>query len=52
VTWSCREPARFNEAETSKDDALRGAFADQPASLADLYVGDGFGSMHRKHARD
>jgi phosphoglycerate kinase len=44
------ENLRFNEAETSKDDALRGAFAGLLASLADLYVGDGFGSVHRKHA--
>jgi phosphoglycerate kinase len=44
------ENLRFSEAETSKDDALRGAFAGRLASLADLYVGDGFGSVHRKHA--
>jgi phosphoglycerate kinase len=44
------ENLRFNEGETSKDDARRGAFADQLASLADLYVADGFGAMHRKHA--
>jgi phosphoglycerate kinase len=44
------ENLRFNEEETSKDDAVRGTFAGRLASLADLYVGDGFGSMHRKHA--
>ncbi len=44
------ENLRFTEAETSKDDAARGAFADQLAQLADLYVGDGFGVSHRKHA--
>ncbi|MDI2126292.1 phosphoglycerate kinase [Yinghuangia seranimata] len=44
------ENVRFNAAETSKDDAERGAFADQLAGLADLYVGDGFGAVHRKHA--
>jgi phosphoglycerate kinase len=44
------ENLRFNPGETSKDDAVRGAFADQLAALADLYVGDGFGAMHRKHA--
>ncbi|MFE6777347.1 phosphoglycerate kinase [Streptomyces sp. NPDC057702] len=41
---------RFNPGETSKDDAERAAFADQLAALADLYVGDGFGAVHRKHA--
>lgn len=44
------ENLRFNLGETSKDDAERGAFADQLAELADLYVGDGFGAVHRKHA--
>ncbi|GAB2792210.1 phosphoglycerate kinase [Streptomyces daliensis] len=44
------ENLRFNAGETSKDDAERGAFADELASLADLYVGDGFGAVHRKHA--
>ncbi|WP_055587570.1 phosphoglycerate kinase [Peterkaempfera griseoplana] len=44
------ENLRFNAGETSKDDAERGAFADALAALADLYVGDGFGAVHRKHA--
>ncbi|MFI0899881.1 phosphoglycerate kinase [Streptomyces sp. NPDC020983] len=44
------ENLRFNAGETSKDDAERGAFADQLAALADTYVGDGFGAVHRKHA--
>jgi phosphoglycerate kinase len=44
------ENLRFNAGETSKDDAERGAFADKLAALADLYVGDGFGAVHRKHA--
>lgn len=44
------ENLRFNAGETSKDDAERGAFADRLAALADLYVGDGFGAVHRKHA--
>ncbi|MFJ9609698.1 phosphoglycerate kinase [Kitasatospora sp. NPDC101176] len=44
------ENLRFNAGETSKDDAERGAFAEQLAALADLYVGDGFGAVHRKHA--
>ena len=41
---------RYNAGEESKDDAVRGEFADQLASLADAYVGDGFGAVHRKHA--
>ncbi|MEV6787073.1 phosphoglycerate kinase [Streptomyces sp. NPDC051098] len=44
------ENLRFNPGETSKDDAERGAFADELAALADVYVGDGFGAVHRKHA--
>ncbi|MFI8858625.1 phosphoglycerate kinase [Streptomyces prasinus] len=44
------ENLRFNAGETAKDDAERGAFADRLAGLADLYVGDGFGAVHRKHA--
>ncbi|WP_030687886.1 phosphoglycerate kinase [Streptomyces sp. NRRL B-1347] len=44
------ENLRFNAGETAKDDAERGAFAAQLAELADVYVGDGFGAVHRKHA--
>ena len=44
------ENLRFNAAETSKDDAERAAYAKELAALADLYVGDGFGAVHRKHA--
>ena len=44
------ENLRYNPGEESKDDAERGAFADQLAGLADVYVGDGFGAVHRKHA--
>jgi phosphoglycerate kinase len=44
------ENLRFEAGETSKDDAERGAFADRLAGLADVYVGDGFGAVHRKHA--
>jgi phosphoglycerate kinase len=44
------ENLRFNPGEESNDDAERGAFADELASLADVYVGDGFGAVHRKHA--
>ena len=44
------ENVRFNPGETSKDDAERGAFADQLAGLADAFVSDGFGVVHRKQA--
>jgi len=44
------ENLRFDARETSKDDAERGAFADELAALADVYVSDGFGAVHRKHA--
>jgi len=44
------ENLRFEAGETSKDDDQRGAFADRLAALAELYVADGFGSVHRKHA--
>ncbi|MEV5984248.1 phosphoglycerate kinase [Streptomyces sp. NPDC052051] len=44
------ENLRFNPGETSKDDGARGEFADRLAALADVYVGDGFGAVHRMHA--
>ncbi|MBB6348495.1 phosphoglycerate kinase [Nonomuraea muscovyensis] len=44
------ENLRYEPGEESKDDALRGDFATRLAGLADLYVGDGFGAVHRKHA--
>jgi phosphoglycerate kinase len=44
------ENVRFNAGETSKDDLERGAFADQLAELADAFVSDGFGVVHRKQA--
>jgi phosphoglycerate kinase len=44
------ENVRFEAAETSKDDAERGELADRLAGLADLYVDDAFGAVHRKHA--
>jgi phosphoglycerate kinase len=44
------ENVRFNPGETSKDDAERGEFADQLAGLADAFVSDGFGVVHRKQA--
>jgi len=44
------ENVRFDARETSKDEAERGALADELASLADAYVSDGFGVVHRKQA--
>ena len=44
------ENIRFSSAETSKEAPEREAFAAELASLADIYVGDGFGAVHRKHA--
>ena len=54
------ENVRFEPAETSKDDRERAALAARLAALAAkamgdsgseaLYVGDGFGAVHRKHA--
>ena len=44
------ENIRFSAAETSKEETERAAFAADLAKLADVYVGDGFGAVHRKHA--
>ena len=44
------ENIRFSAAETSKDEGERVALASELAKLADIYVGDGFGAVHRKHA--
>jgi phosphoglycerate kinase len=44
------ENLRFAEAETTKDQDSRIAFASQLAELADVFVSDGFGVVHRKHA--
>ena len=44
------ENLRFNAGETSKDEAERKQFAEQLASLADVFVSDGFGVVHRKQA--
>jgi len=47
------ENVRFNAGETSKDDAERGAFADQLVALVGVdgaFVSDGFGVVHRKQA--
>jgi phosphoglycerate kinase len=44
------ENIRFSAAETSKEESERATFAGELAQLADIYVGDGFGAVHRKHA--
>jgi phosphoglycerate kinase len=44
------ENVRFDPAETSKDESERGRLAAELAALGDLYVGDGFGVVHRKQA--
>lgn len=44
------ENLRFAEAETSKDEGTRRAFAKRLAALAEVFVSDGFGVVHRKQA--
>ena len=44
------ENIRFFPAETSKEESERIAFARELATLGEVYVGDGFGAVHRKHA--
>ena len=44
------ENVRFDARETSKVDAERAELADELAALADVYVSDGFGVVHRKQA--
>jgi len=44
------ENIRYDAREESKDDAERGGFADELAGLADVFVSDGFGVVHRKQA--
>ncbi|QTE31136.1 phosphoglycerate kinase [Pengzhenrongella sicca] len=44
------ENIRFDPRETSKDEKERGSLADALATLADFYVSDGFGVVHRKQA--
>jgi len=41
---------RFNDEETSKDKDERREFAGKLADLADVFVSDGFGVVHRKQA--
>jgi phosphoglycerate kinase len=44
------ENIRFEAAETSKDEAERLTLAQALATYADVFVSDGFGAVHRKHA--
>ena len=44
------ENLRFNAGETAKTDEERAEFAGALAGLADAYVSDGFGVVHRKQA--
>jgi phosphoglycerate kinase len=44
------ENLRFNPGETAKSDEERAEFAEALASLADVFVSDGFGVVHRKQA--
>jgi phosphoglycerate kinase len=44
------ENIRFFPQETSKDEDERLDFAKDLAKFGDIYVGDGFGAVHRKHA--
>jgi phosphoglycerate kinase len=44
------ENIRFEAAETSKDQAEREKLAIELSNYGDVYVGDGFGAVHRKHA--
>ena len=44
------ENVRFDARETSKDPAVRGELARELAALADVFVSDGFGVVHREQA--
>jgi phosphoglycerate kinase len=44
------ENIRFEAAETSKEASERAVLAKALASYADVFVSDGFGAVHRKHA--
>lgn len=44
------ENLRFNSGEKEKDETKRKTFANQLASLADVYVNEAFSNSHRTHA--
>ena len=44
------ENIRYEADETSKDEAERVSLAKELAGYADVFVSDGFGAVHRKHA--
>ena len=44
------ENIRYEAAETSKDEVERQTLAKELASYADIFISDGFGAVHRKHA--
>ncbi|MFD7155400.1 phosphoglycerate kinase [Kribbella sp. NPDC059898] len=44
------ENVRYDPREESKDEAERGVLAEELAALADVFVSDGFGVVHRKQA--
>lgn len=44
------ENLRFHAAETSESESERTAFATKLADMADVFVSDGFGVLHRKQA--
>ena len=44
------ENIRYEAAETSKEEFERTELAKELASYADIFISDGFGAVHRKHA--
>ena len=44
------ENIRYEAAETSKDETERTTLAKELATYADVFISDGFGAVHRKHA--
>jgi len=44
------ENIRYEAAETSKEESERESLAKELASYADIFISDGFGAVHRKHA--